>query len=443
VANRISILKSEAVGVQPTASAMASGELAVNYADKKIYGKHPGSGAVVQVAASPIHTHALSDLTQSSASNGQVATWNGTAWVPLTPQSGAFFGATAPNPADFKIWVDTATARVFYWIDDTWVEGNRGENGGVSSWNDLTDKPEEFPPEAHTHSWEDITDPPAFAESSHTHSLNDINDLSALDETYLRAPSNEPITGQVLAYANGPSWEWVTPPVVDPFSSIPTSSTFFCDMDGHPLQSGFLASTQLANLNYNTYPWTGDSLSIGVVAINTTSANGFYFLTQSVNNTFGSQNLLNKSIEMVARAALSHVPDSVTANYRVQIGFGNSSGSTTAEHGNGIYFYADNQNANWICKTARAGTRTETITGVPVTTDFFRFRAIGTSSEIQFFINDSLVATHTTNIPNAANHTISLSFVIQSGGSSAGYSGTKSIFADYIGSKTTLLTGSR
>lgn len=53
MASRISILKSEAVGVLPTASAMASGELAVNYADKKIYGKHPGSGAVVQVAASP------------------------------------------------------------------------------------------------------------------------------------------------------------------------------------------------------------------------------------------------------------------------------------------------------------------------------------------------------------------------------------------------------
>jgi hypothetical protein len=39
---------------------MAVGELAVNYADKKIYGKHPGSGAVVQVAAAAIHksTHA-------------------------------------------------------------------------------------------------------------------------------------------------------------------------------------------------------------------------------------------------------------------------------------------------------------------------------------------------------------------------------------------------
>lgn len=53
MANRISILKSEAVGVLPAASAMASGELAVNFADKKIYGKHPGSSAVVQVAASP------------------------------------------------------------------------------------------------------------------------------------------------------------------------------------------------------------------------------------------------------------------------------------------------------------------------------------------------------------------------------------------------------
>jgi len=51
--SRVSLLKSEVVGQTPTASAMASGELAVNYADKKIYGKHPGSGVVVQVAASP------------------------------------------------------------------------------------------------------------------------------------------------------------------------------------------------------------------------------------------------------------------------------------------------------------------------------------------------------------------------------------------------------
>jgi hypothetical protein len=86
--SRVSLLKSEVVGQLPTASAMAVGELAVNYADKKIYGKHPGSGAVVQVAAAPTHSHALSDLTQSGATSGQVPTWNGTAWTPQTPSGG-------------------------------------------------------------------------------------------------------------------------------------------------------------------------------------------------------------------------------------------------------------------------------------------------------------------------------------------------------------------
>lgn len=36
-------------------------------------------------AAASTHTHALSNLTQSSATTGQVASWNGTAWVPTTP----------------------------------------------------------------------------------------------------------------------------------------------------------------------------------------------------------------------------------------------------------------------------------------------------------------------------------------------------------------------
>ena len=61
------------------------------------------------------HTHALSALTQSSATTGQVATWNGTAWVPQT---------TDP---------------------------------GVTSYNDLTDKPSTFPPATHTHSAAEIT----------------------------------------------------------------------------------------------------------------------------------------------------------------------------------------------------------------------------------------------------------------------------------------------
>jgi hypothetical protein len=61
------------------------------------------------------HTHPLSQLTQSSATPGQVATWNGTAWVPQT---------TDP---------------------------------GVTSYNDLTDVPSTFPPESHSHAADAIT----------------------------------------------------------------------------------------------------------------------------------------------------------------------------------------------------------------------------------------------------------------------------------------------
>jgi hypothetical protein len=35
------------------------------------------------------HTHPLSELTQSGAASGQVATWSGTAWVPQTPSGGS------------------------------------------------------------------------------------------------------------------------------------------------------------------------------------------------------------------------------------------------------------------------------------------------------------------------------------------------------------------
>ena len=124
MANRISILKSEAVGVIPTASAMASGELAVNYADKKIFGKHPGSGAVVQVAASPIHSHTLSDLSQSGATSGQVPTWNGATW-----------SAQAVNAGELTLSGDvtgTGTGSVTTTLSDTAVTAGSYTNANIT-----------------------------------------------------------------------------------------------------------------------------------------------------------------------------------------------------------------------------------------------------------------------------------------------------------------------
>ena len=45
-------------------------------------------GALAATASQPGHTHSLADLTQSSATSGQVPTWNGTAWVAQTPAAG-------------------------------------------------------------------------------------------------------------------------------------------------------------------------------------------------------------------------------------------------------------------------------------------------------------------------------------------------------------------
>ena len=95
------------------------------------------------------HTHPLGDLTQSSATTGQVPTWNGTAWVPQTPAS-----------------------------------GGGGGGGGVSSWNNLTDKPSTFPPSTHTHAIADTTGlqealdgkqaAGSYAAATHTHAAADI-----------------------------------------------------------------------------------------------------------------------------------------------------------------------------------------------------------------------------------------------------------------------------
>lgn len=46
----------------PTSSDLALGEIAINHADKKIYSRDPASGNVNQIAASPTHSHTISEV---------------------------------------------------------------------------------------------------------------------------------------------------------------------------------------------------------------------------------------------------------------------------------------------------------------------------------------------------------------------------------------------
>ena len=56
--------------------------------------------------------------------------------------------------------------------------GGGGGGGGAGTWDELTGKPTEFPPEAHTQGWDTITDKPAtYPPEEHTHEQSEVDGL--------------------------------------------------------------------------------------------------------------------------------------------------------------------------------------------------------------------------------------------------------------------------
>lgn len=94
--------------------------------------------------------------------------------------------------------------------------------------------------------------------------------------------------------------------------------------------------------------------------------------------------------------------DNTNNRFNTYSGFIDNEGS---ESDNGVYFsYTDNVNSGrWECVTASGGSRTRTDSGVTVTTSFFSLKAVinAAASSVDFYINGTLVATNTTNIPTS------------------------------------------
>jgi hypothetical protein len=132
--------------------------------------------------------------------------------------------------------------------------------------------------------------------------------------------------------------------------------------------------------------------------------------------------------------------------YRLIIGFG-SSNVNTAE-ANGVFFTYDEggtlngtaASPNWQCVTIQNSVRTLTTTTVPVTAatwDKLRIEINAAATSVGFYVNGTLVATHTTNIPLGANnrYVMAKQGIFKAVGTS-----NRVMYTDYIGYENILTT---
>ncbi len=134
-----------------------------------------------------------------------------------------------------------------------------------------------------------------------------------------------------------------------------------------------------------------------------------------------------------------------TQRYRVVAGFGNQTNANAET--NGIFFtYDEGATANgavasgfWQCISAAGSVRTQTTTTVSATTGaWIKFKivinAAGTSAA--YYINDTLEATHTTNLPSGTAQLVVPRIVVaKTVGTTA-----RSVYADYFGYRQTYTT---
>lgn len=102
----------------------------------------PSLGTAASAASSDFaaasHTHALSSLTQSGATSGQVVTWSGSAWAPATPSSTgssvATYATTSLLPAtgDSSTIYLTGAGRLYRWVAADSVYAEIGTIGGLA-----------------------------------------------------------------------------------------------------------------------------------------------------------------------------------------------------------------------------------------------------------------------------------------------------------------------
>jgi hypothetical protein len=207
------------------------------------------------------------------------------------------------------------------------------------------------------------------------------------------------------------------------------------------LVSGVAAAT--GRLNNNVPNQTANQIGIAQYQTGTATTGYAMHITDSSANAqqfqFGGGNWMYESYIEVS--TLSDATD----RFRFVSGFGNV--ATSGVETNGAFFTYDEggvsngtiASPNWQCVTINNGVRTLTTTSVAVTTTWTKLRIIvnAAATSVTFFINGTLVATHTTNIPTfAAGRRFKVKQMIAK---SLG-TGNRFVYCDYIFYENNLTT---
>lgn len=177
--------------------------------------------------------------------------------------------------------------------------------------------------------------------------------------------------------------------------------------------------------------------AIGVLGLETgTTTTGY---TIAYKGGGGGTNMIRfgtAAFVMKWRLAVSALSDG-TDTYHISFGFSEAA-TTSKDMTDGAYFtYTHSVNSgNWQAVTASASTRTTTNLATAPSTSYqtFEIRVNEAATEVTFYLNGSLVATHTTNIPTSDTVGVNIN-IVKSAGTTE-----RILYADYYYYKSTRST---
>jgi|Laugrespbdmm15sd_2_1035082.scaffolds.fasta_scaffold02981_5 hypothetical protein len=165
-----------------------------------------------------------------------------------------------------------------------------------------------------------------------------------------------------------------------------------------------------STIRFNAIIANQSSNQVGICTYATGTTTSGYAMHISESNSSGQQFQFGGGTWTYETYICVDILSNATERFRFITGFGDL--ATQASENNGAFFTYDEGGTsnsstatpNWQCFTVNNTSRTLTITSVPVTTNWVKLRITvnATATEVKFYINGTLAATHVTNIPTFA-----------------------------------------